>query len=511
MFPEGFGDQDNTTFNTTNDTYTVAYTIPSAKFKPNTNYIVMLQWQIFAPSGSNIAFASKAVHDGSTLSNGEFLGHSKNPNVQPNCMVLTRLSQSATPVPITIEIKNTGGVTPVSLKYVRWVAIDESSIDPNDYSFSQTTTPVQVSATTQIITTTIPITNEDWTIFYCNKLLSDIPFDGATCNVITDFQVSSNTIISSPAQGFNGPGFLGVNRVTTMMLPRTINAPSGTTVGFIGHKQQLSNLPNAITATGSILAIRTAAFQGTTQRASYALLPTINKAIPSGGWSVWHCGWNLNVIDPEVISDGNSLISDPEGTYGPGISPTVGSAPVGYDFRSDNLAPGTYSFVYNDSDIFGNGIQGVFLLKDPFSRFELTNTTNSLLSGGKLRHTTNSSLQDLDVTKSHDSNSLLAFRFESIYTTNSFLALFRVLGHSANSLLWGSFDVSHSSDSFLYDSTIRGTAEFFVGTDFDASGNISDIYNSNDTLCINKMILSKYGWEPTSTQTKTFNKCDIKR
>ncbi len=260
--PEGFGSQDNPTFSTTSSTYNVGYTIPILKFKPGVSYIVMIQWQIHEPTDAGISFRSRVMFNGSVLPNGEFLGESSAPNVLQNCFVLTRITQPSVRVPITIELRNGDNTTPIELKHVRWVVFDESTIDPDDYEFSQTTTPVLIgSSLTNVLTGNIPSTNENWTTFYCNKLAVNIPFSNVGINVTSNFKRTSSVNITSRKQGFNGSPSSNINRVTTMMLCEMVNAPSGGTTAIEAQKHQYADIPNAIAATGSIFSIRTAAFQ----------------------------------------------------------------------------------------------------------------------------------------------------------------------------------------------------------------------------------------------------------
>lgn len=57
---------------------------------------------------------------------------------------------------------------------------------------------------------------------------------------------------------------------------------------------------------------------------------------------------------------------------------------------------------------------------------------------------------------------------------------------------------------------IYGTAEFFVGVNLDVAGIVSNTNESLNISCFNKMVLGKYGWEPTLTPIKTFSKCNIR-
>ncbi len=205
------------------------------------------------------------------------------------------------------------------------------------------------------------------------------------------------------------------------------------------------------------------------------------------------------MVDPAVVSDGNTITSTAEGSYGVGsFGSNVESFPVGYDFRSDNFTTGTYSFVYSDLDPVGNGLQGVFLLSDPTPISSVIHTTDASLFGtSDLIHTTDASL---------------IIQSSINHSTNALVALFRTLGHTTNTLLRSSKSLSNTTNALLEDFTIRGSGSFLVGANFDANGIIGGTFVSIvDPSCLNRRILSKYGWESTTTPTKTYSKCDPKR
>jgi len=72
--------------------------------------------------------------------------------------------------------------------------------------------------------------------------------------------------------------------------------------------------------------------------------------------------------------------------------------------------------------------------------------------------------------------------------------------------------IEHYTNSLLKNYNIDGIASFSIGLNVNMVGTVNGDFTSiTDPSCLNNRLLSKYGWEPTNTPTKTFSNCKPKR
>jgi hypothetical protein len=215
---------------------------------------------------------------------------------------------------------------------------------------------------------------------------------------------------------------------------------------------------NTLSCTGSIFAIKMDAIGGEHQ---FAGAPTslIQRTLTGNGL-VWNVGWNSD--DAEVISN-SSQLGDP------GTEIRNGSLnPFNFDWRSDNYVPGTYDFEFNGTTI-DDKRHAVFAFAPPALDF--------------VQHSTDAMLNTLGV-----------------------------FGHATDALLFQAFAV-HSLGTFLQaPNFVNGTGNIALGEiKGEGVGVVSKFAEVVDPSCINRRILSKYGWTPTKTRTTGFKSCQIKR
>lgn len=515
--PTGFGNQENPAVSTNSLSYTTVYTIPVTNFKPNTNYILLLQWQCYNSTTGipgSARYNTKAVFNGSTLPNGEFTGSLSNAVSTPapylNHMVMTRISQPSTLQPITIEARVTDASYPITTDYIRWIAIDESSMDPNDYAFNESTTPVNLTSSYSSYITSTPneVTSEDWIFFCCSRVELINPSYGSNTAYVVSLDVGGISVAESTQHSFNDTQ---VTRSLFMMAPRTSSqlAVVGRSVAFKSRiVTGFAPGDNVLSCTGSVLSLRRQAFLGYQNVANISLNPVANLVIPPGNWNVWHIGSNLNVIDPPAITDGVSLSSLPEGTYAPSLG--ASSLPQGYDWRIDTLSGGLHTFEYNDLDMFGRASHAVLQFEVSIPIFTIEHSTDSLLFDYKQKHNTNSLLLGT-ILLTNTTNSFVVNRYENTHTSNSYLSELKVLGHTSSSSICTVRNINHTTSSFLEDITINGTSSFYVGISMSTNGIVSGVANKPDVNCINRRMLYNYGWDPSPEQTRNYNKCNTKR
>lgn len=257
---------------------------------------------------------------------------------------------------------------------------------------------------------------------------------------------------------------------------------------------------NTLFATGSIFAIKLSVVNGV--HSDGQPNNVINLSLTED-YVVWNIGWNGS----------NGTVSTDSVSIAPGDevdTPTTG--PMNFDWRSDLLSIGPHTFEQSNG-FFDDKRHAVLLFGPLAPGVNTSHTTDSDLYLPYRIYTTNSLLQALDVTAAHSTDSLLAINSEFSHSTDSLLSALRVLGHSSNTSLFAVFDdLSHSSNSFLFSNIILGNGAFFVGADINADGIVGGSFvGIVDPSCLNRRILGKYGWEPTSTPTKTFTKCNPKR
>lgn len=519
--PSGFGNQENPAVTTNSLSYTTLYTIPVTNFKPNSNYIILLQWQCYNTALSipgSPGYTVRARFNGNTLNNGEFVGSFSDDVVTaglaPNHMVMTRITQPSTPQPITIEAFVTNSSYPVTLDYVRWIVLEESTINPFDYTFNELTVPYNVENAYgyPIVTSEYSPAGEDWVFFYCARVKSVSVARNKNVGYRVALYVNDTIVTESQQQSFND---FGVTRSTFMMLPRTAlqisSWPANVALSVrISNSASFTPGDVILEATGSVLALKTSAFQGTQQVTTNNINPAISKTIPPGNWLAWNIGSNLNVFDPSVISNGLTLPSQPEGTYAGVPLLSASSAPQGFDWRIDSFAEGTYDFEYDDLDVLGNARQAVFLLESTIPTYFVTHSTDSLLYAYFKNHTTNSLLIGTE-NLTQTTNSFLVERHEKTHSTDSYLSELKALGHDTSSQLCAVGITNHSTDAFIEDRTISGISQIDVGISIVSTGVLSGTAIGTDINCYNRRLLYNYAWDPSLEKTRNPNNCKVKR
>lgn len=450
----GFGDQTNLNFTTNSLSFVTAYTIPVINFRPNKSYILFTSWT----QAANGIVTARLRYNSTTLPRSEYINEtSVSIGERANAFNIARIDQGSTVLPITLEVAYGGGSGSATIDHIRWFAIDITDLDPNDFSYAEQNTPTDIPTGGHftILTDTIFTNNEEWLIFYelnaqDNGGIINPTTSGSGFSLQANFNNSFPTLL--PVHRFQ---LSNENRSQSFM---KYISPFLAGNGIRDITLQVAKntaIPNTLFATGSIFAIKLGIFNGS--HSDGQLNNVINISIAQD-YVVWNIGWNA---DNGVMS--TNSVSIPPGDE----IDTFTTGPMNFDWRSDLLSIGSHTFEQS------NG-----------------------LSDDK-RHAV------LFFSPPIDSVS---------HSTNSFLYALRTLGHSTNSLLSISFSgLNHSSNSLLFNNTIYGSSEFFVGANIDANGIVDGIVNSINPSCLNSRILGKYGWEPTSTPTKTFTKCNPKR
>lgn len=460
--PVGFGDQVNNNFSTSSSTFVTGYTINPTQFESGKDYMVFISYTQRSTS-SDEDVATRIRFNGATIPRSEFTNSSP-VSTRSNGYWMGQITQGAIPTPITIEIAYQGGGSQSAiLDHVRWFAIELDSLNPNDYFFAESNTPVDITTSMTTVTLlNLNANNEDWAIFYCMNAEDTIgapllikPTSPGGFGVLTRYNFDNSFITAGPSHKFESV----FDNKSQSFIQHITGATAGSGLRTVRLQANKTNvIPNTLACTGSIFAVKMSALNGVHNQAG-APTSLINRTI-GGTQTAWNVGWNSN--DAEIISNGAQLGDS-------GVEEKISTTlPINMDYRSDVYSAGSYNFEYNgiatdDKRHF------VFLFDAPPISF-------------------------------------------ASHTTDAILTFFGSLNHSTDSMIFQAFAL-HTTDTFLLAPTvIRGSGNIALGEiKGEGSGVLSKFAEDIDPACINRRILSKYGWTPTKTRTTGFKSCQIKR